>query len=218
MKKVFLALIFLSVIMASGFYGQPAQANLLVNGSFEDPTGFEPVDNGQNNFMSLPEGSTTLTGWQVIDAEIAWLGANYGLTAFHGDYWLDLTGFHDSLPFGGVQQTINTVFGQSYVLEFDLGNLIAYGPSAAITVSAGSTSQDFFNTSITDSWKHFAMPFTAGPGSTLISLMGIEVAGQNCRYIALDNVTVTVVPLPPTALLLGASLLRLARYARRRQT
>lgn len=142
-----------------------------------------------------------------------------GNTASDGDYWLDLTGRHDFIPFGGVQQTINTLSGQSYTLEFDLGSSTQYGPSA-ITASAGSISETFIitNPSSTDAWDHFAMPFTANSEKTTISLTGIQVTDSQTIYIGLDNVTVTAVPLPPTILLLGASLLRLARYARRRQT
>lgn len=209
MKTVFVLLV---LTLAVVFYGQPAQAFLVTNGSFEDTTNFV-ANHPSDNTMTLPSGSTLLTGWTVISGEIAWIGPSnpFGLTASNGSYFLDLTGY-DTGPFGGVQQTISTVSGQ-YQLEFDLGSSNIYGIPSAITATAGSTSNIFTSTSSSSNvWKHFTMPFTAS-GSTTISLTGST--GQH--YIGLDNVTVSAIPIPAAGWLLGSGLvgLGLLRFRRR---
>jgi hypothetical protein len=70
---------------ASALLAGSANANLLVNGSFEDAKDF--VDNYGGDTMNLGVGSTTMKGWTVIGttsgAELAWIGPTnpYGLTA-----------------------------------------------------------------------------------------------------------------------------------------
>lgn len=102
------------------FYGQSAQAGRVANGSFEANRNFS--GNAQNT-MGLSVGSTAMTSWTVTNADLAWIGPSnpFGLIAFDGSYFLDLTGYHDSSLFGGVKETINTVNGQQYTLTFYLG-------------------------------------------------------------------------------------------------
>jgi Protein of unknown function (DUF642) len=214
MKKTFVLLAVLSLVLA--FYGQPARANLLTNGSFENTTGF--VEN-TGGYMSLDTGSTAITGWTVIQAETIWIGPAFKgyCSAFDGSYFLDLTGRHDSVPFGGVQQSINTVSGASYLLEFDLGSSASYGLPSSIIASAGSISQTFTSTNLSSNnvWEDFALPFMASSGITTISFTG-STGSAGSVYIGLDNVTVSAVPIPPGVWLLGAGLLPLAAYRRRK--
>jgi hypothetical protein len=193
--------VMLALSLAVVFYGQPAQANLVVNGSFENTAGFVP---NADDTMSLAVGSTTMTGWTVINDKIAWIGPSnpWGLTASAGNYFLDLTDYYDPSPYGGVRQTINTGSGQ-YQLEFDLGSSNNFGIPSAITATAGSTSQTFPSTSSSNNvWKHCTMTFTAS-GPTTISLTG----NTGLYYIGLDNVT--VVPVPAAVWLLGTGLVGL---------
>ena len=213
MKTALFVLVLASALVLGG---PPAQANLLVNGSFEDKTNFVP--NG-NDTMSLPVGSTAMTGWEVIAAEIAWIGPNnpFFLTAPNGDYFLDLIHSPVAVSFGGVTQTIATVSGQAYLLEFDLGNdkNQNHGLPSVILVSAGSTSQEFASTGLIEYnwWDHYVLPFTATGSTTTISFQGLGDPGV--LYIGLDNVTVSAVPLPPTALLLGSGLVGLGLWRRK---
>jgi hypothetical protein len=194
------------------FYGQPARANLVVNGSFEDTTGFVANADG---YMSLPAASTTMTGWTVTTAEIAWVGPTFAgqFSALDGSYCLDLTGAHDSLPFGAVQQTISTIPGGQYRLSFYLGSSAAYGLPSAITASADSTTQTFTstNTASNNVWEHYSMIFTASSNATVISLAGVE--GR--YYVGLDDVCVTPVPIPGAVWLLGSGLLCFTPIRRR---
>ena len=211
------------VLLAVGLWAPAGQADLITNGSFENTNNTFVPDS--NDTMSLPVSSTAIPGWEVTTGSIAWIGPTntFGLTASKGDFFLDLTDYRDAVPYGGVAQTnINTVPGQKYLLGFDLGSSTTYGIPGAITVSAtaGPTSQTFTstNTSSSNAWEHFTMEFTATGLTTTISLTG-SVAGQNNagKYIGLDNVTVSSVPIPPSALLLGSGLVALGLLARRRR-
>jgi hypothetical protein len=209
--KTFFVLFVLA--LAVGFYGQPAQANLVTNGSFEDITGFVP---DYRDTMILYGGSATIPGWTVTGNQIGWIGPTnpFGLTAAQGSYFLDLTGDAQGSPFGGVQQTINTVSGQSYVLSFELGSSTTYGTPDAITASAGLTSAIFTSTlSSPNAWELGTMVFTASGSTTLISLAGSE--GSN--YIGLDTVSVTAVPIPAAGWLLGSGLMGLGLLRFRRK-
>ncbi|WP_013321801.1 PEP-CTERM sorting domain-containing protein [Gloeothece verrucosa] len=190
----------------------PAQAaNLLQNGSFENTNGTF-VNNGLGA-MSLPTGSTTIPGWTTINQELGWLNNNniYGpvITPF-GDYFLDLTGYHDSFPYGGVTQTISTTVGSTYKLSLNLGvNNPFYPGPISVRATAGSTSQTFtFNSSETgNQWGQFNLDFTASSTSTPISIVGISSASGvylGGFYLGLDNVSVeeqnVAIPEPLTIL------------------
>ena len=72
------------VMSASLFAASAAQANLLTNGSFEAGA----FVNQGNDTMSLPPGSTVITGWTVVTDTTAWIGPTnpFGLTASEGSY------------------------------------------------------------------------------------------------------------------------------------
>lgn len=192
---------------------QPASAqNLLANGSFEQGTF---VNSGTGGYP-LPVGSTVITGWTVSNAELAWLenGNSYGLETPFGSYFLDLTGYHDSLPYGGVAQTIATTPGAQYVLSFDIGadqSAGTYGGPMSVAASAGSTAGSFTFTapvgSLGNYWGEFDLPFTATGASTAITLTGTSSAGG--QYLGLDNVSVTAAPEPSQSAALGIGFLSL---------
>ncbi len=217
MKTFFVLLV---LTLAVGFYGQPAQANLVTNGSFENTTNF--VGNGDDT-MVLPVGSTAMPGWTVIGTtySIAWIGPSnpFGLTAAQGSYFLDLTGYTDTAPYAGVAQTIALSPG-TYKLGFDLGSSSTYRLPSAITVAiTGSSPQTFTstNSSSSNAWELETMPFTVtgmGPQDVTISLMGTTAGGE---YIGLDNVQVSSVPIPAAGWLLGSGLMGLGLLRFRRK-
>jgi len=160
-------------------------------------------------------GSTYLTGWTVISAEIAQICPGcFGITATDGLYSLDLTGYHDSAPYGGVSQTIATTPGETYTIQFDVGSL----GSAQVQVSAGSLLDVASSTSTGFGWTTYSSTFTALAATTDIQLTGFSTS--NGYYIGLDNVIVTdapSVPEPGSLLLVGLGGLAVPLLARRRR-
>jgi hypothetical protein len=190
---------FVSIIGAAAFVGSChlAKGNLLSNGSFEAGT----YSFGSDGAQDLAPGSTTIMGWTVITNHVAPIEAAniYSIVPEDGNVSLDLQGYSDGSPYGGVEQAISTVAGGAYQLSFWLGvqNSVgsAVGP-ASLTASAGSASENFTNT-LTGSgnqWEEFSMDFTASGTSTNISLSGLSTTGG--AYIGLDNATVIAVPEP----------------------
>ena len=183
-----------------------AQSTIVTNGNFE-LGGFAPP--GQAT-MTVANGSMAITGWQVVNDAIAWLGvANpWRLAAQSGNLFLDLTGPSAGAPFGGVQQILSTAAGAQYEVSFYLGSSNLWGRPAGIEVSAGSVSETFKSplAGTVNDWELHSMRFTASGATTTLRFAG--AAGVN--YIGLDNVAVNLVsspvPLPSTLLLLLACI------------
>ena len=192
----------LAALCGAGLACGAAQAqNLITNGSFEQFDAAHPfVVYADDTARYLP-GSTGILGWTVTaGTDVAMSGPSngYGDYASDGGYSLDLTGYDDSNPFGGVSQSIATVAGQHYRLTFDLGNNVRYvneNYDVAILASAGLTAQTFTNPVYDHginpvvSWASQTMDFVATGSSTLISLHG-GISGAQQGAIGLDNVSV----------------------------
>jgi hypothetical protein len=175
---------------------------LLINGSFEDTNGTF-VDQSEGA-MSLPVNSTNIAGWVTTTAEIAWVTNSnpLGLSTPYGSMFLDLTGFHDSIPFGGVEQTVATSPGQPYTLSFsagvDQGNSSYSGPvSVVANIQSGA---EFTTTDTGSNWQSFQFTFVADATNTPLSFTGTATKGG--QYIGFDNVSVT----PATGALLITSI------------
>ena len=114
-KSLSLACLIAAVVLVPTSAGAAA----ITNGSFETGS-FMADGNGAN---ALPSGSTAIAGWLVTGGSgaLAWIGSpnTFGLSASQGSFFLDLTGYNDSPPFGGVPQAIATTVGQTYLLTFD---------------------------------------------------------------------------------------------------
>jgi hypothetical protein len=199
-------------------------ANLLTDGSFENTTNFS--NTGNDTMILQPGNSTAMPGWTVVgtgNAELAWIGPSnpYGipLMASDGSYFLDLTGYNNGAPYGGVEQTIATTVGTTYRLSFDQGDDQGDNggfTESAITASAAGSAQTFFSS--TSGWTTQTLNFTATGSTTTISLTG----AQGWSYIGLDNVVVTgtgsnTVPEPASVALLGVGVAGLGTLRRRRR-
>lgn len=191
---------------------QIAHANLITNGSFESPT--------SNGIPSLSIGSTYLTGWTVINAEIAQEGPAFPtINSSNGNYSLDLTGYHDSAPYGGVEQVIATIPFAVYNISFDVG---ALSGTSAVQVLVSNLLNTGFSTSASEGvvWTTFTSIFTALSPTTTIDLIGTQ-SSWNGVYIGLDNVIVELdhqpnqIPEPTSIALLASGLLGLGTVRRK---
>jgi len=176
-------------------------AGLLVNGSFEAATNAATLD-----YISLSSGSTNIPGWTTTNAELTWDGPLLGesisptLTAAQGSDFLDLTGTHDSPPYGAVFQTMTTTIGQQYQVSFELGSDTywdSYYGGGTFTAPMVAVSLNgvvvFFATNnfpnLSNYWQTWSFYFTATATNTTLMFTGVNTS--SVAYIGLDNVIVT---------------------------
>lgn len=165
----------------------------ITNGSFENP----PLP---SNYEYIRGGSTTITGWQTIlnGAERGNPSVRVGPgsgnqinigAAQDGSLIVDLAPL--SFSGGGIQQTFNTIVGQSYNLSFYGGTLRRFGRdgTATIDVSVGASNQTFniSNSASTIAWTPFSMCFTATTPTTTVVFKNLQNGGNN--FALIDNVS-----------------------------
>jgi len=184
----------------------PARGQI-VNGSFETPT----VPNG--GFTGFLNGSTAITGWTVVGADVAIISGTFmqsGITfqAQSGAQWLDLSGTQSNTPSTGVRQLVSTVTNQVYALNFYVGSTTGGGSFFPATVDLsinGGARTSYFNptgpSNMLD-WKLFTVEFTATSPTTDITFF--NGSASNNFSTGLDNVSLTAVAVPePSSIFLG---------------
>jgi hypothetical protein len=169
----------------------------LLNGSFEQGN-WTP----EGNWEFLDVASTKINGWSIVAGPVLW-GRETLLPAANGSLFVELTRTDNSPPFGGLEQTFNTVPGGNYVVSFSLGSQGLNNGSRRLDLSFGGTkvelagvqnSQDF-------QWETLERTFTASDASTTLRFAGID-DGTGTFILGLDNISVTQVPEPATCALL----------------
>ena len=195
--------------IALGVSHRSAQAAAFSNGSFE--LGTDP-----GSLITLPAGSTDLTGWTVTSGTIDYTGSTW--QASDGSRSLDLSG----MQAGQIAQTFDTILGATYQVLFDLAGNPAGDPVEKLlrVAATGSTSQDYsFDTTgktvTAMGWQTTAYSFTATSPSTTLLFTSLI----NTPYgPALDNVRVStdgVTSVPTPALLPGLIGMGVAAWRRR---
>ena len=198
-KSALLILASIGPLAATNSHAQ----NLLTNGSFESGAFAGDPASG---FMSLPVGSTVIDGWGTSQAELVWgtTPNSAAITASEGSRFLDLTGNHDSAPYGIIDQPFAATAGHRYKVSFDMGTQ-EDDPALRGPIAIAATLRHFsyvhytpdlygFNFSPTGSgtqWATRSFNFTAPDDIMDVSFEGTVSTGG--RYIGLDNVSVTPV-------------------------
>ena len=189
------------VLCACALLASPVKAaNLIVNGSFEDP----PL-NGVQEYRNWVPGETGLTGWEIIGsgAAVSQLRSDFAgnpgwsFPAQDGVISMDLAGYSSNAPVG-IRQTIATTIGSVYLLSFWVGNVSGgpFGYSSTIGVEFSSSGTDFSCTNDTQTrvfdWKQCTASFAAASNQTALTFRNLD---SNSDFVnALDNVSVSLAP------------------------
>ena len=196
-----------------------ANANLIVNGGFENPV--NSVDFNGGHYSNFGPG---FTGWTITHGDVDIvdnhnLAQSYSWAAQTGRQSLDLNGFNA----GTIEQSFLTTPGQLYELSYFYANNAYNGgaPTANVTLS-GASSNDLLNSSIQHSgsspsamnWVPVVFTFVANSSSTTL-IFESTIPGSG--GIALDSISVNPVPEPSTFALAGLGGLGLAIGAYRRR-
>lgn len=210
--------------LATTLFGTAAHANLLLNGGFEDPpllSVYAEYDHGQSIGGWLVFGSGFPSSAQLtLRADYQEYAGTLSFSPHGGLVSLDMTG-SGNLGANGVTQTIATTAGASMALSFWVGNQDAafggYSLASAVEVFVDSVSVGVFsnadNSNADVNWKQFEVGFVAATPSTTIAFVNATPSGDNMA--GLDDVVLTAIPEPTTALLLGLALAGLIPLHRR---
>jgi choice-of-anchor C domain-containing protein len=164
-----------------------ANSNLIVNGSFEEPSIWQT-----NPFVEYDAGSTAMPGWTVGGNSIDLVGQNYW-QAENGDQSVDLSG---SAP-GSVSQTVGTTPGANYTLSWYMaGNTNCGQTIKTMNVFWDGTLIDSptFNTAghsnTSMGWVQHQLNVTAAGASSAVEFADATPDMSPCGA-TLDNVSLT---------------------------
>jgi len=192
---------------STSFAGSP---NLVINGSFEDSS----LDPG-STWSVLGGGNSSIDGWLTFGGGIDYLGTI--ITASDGIRSIDINNIFSG---GGLQQTFDTIAGESYTVAFDMSANMFGAPNEKIMrVAAGDSSEDFVfdyvaagSTAQDPMWERMEWSFVATGSSSTLSFTGVS---SGVYGAALDNVVVTgPVPSPATLSLIGVAGVAFGRRRR----
>lgn len=191
-----------------------AMPNLVVNGGFE-------ADNFNPAFITLPPAPT---GWAISAGTIDGIG----------NYWQAAAGTNNSIDMfgnsrGTLSQTINTVAGQTYSVSYyqsynpdfnDPSVALVLDISGATLGSVTSSSPLTFaatHTRTNMQWQLVSTSFVAQDAFTKLSFSSTSTLESNIFFgAALDEVSVSAVPLPGVLSLLLVGLIGIGASKKRR--
>jgi hypothetical protein len=200
-----------------------AQADLIVNGSFENYV-IGPNDTNFGSFVRFfsPPPNTDIAGWTITGSN----GGNpnnvdlvhsFLYPAYAGNESLDMSGNIGAA--GVIQQTFATHAGTSYALSFAYGNnpagggasmdFMIMGAALLLSDSVSHNTSTFGNMD----YKIYTGVFTADSSSATLIFSSTTNSGFG---IALDAVSVNT-PEPATLVSLGLGAVSVIVYGRRRR-
>lgn len=204
-----LAVIIAAIATTNASFAQ--SQNLLINGGIEDPTlpsgGTMNYTNGQN--IGTPGG------WTAVGAGVILIQTNYaepyfGITDFNAEEGLnslDITGYGNTGPTSGVQQTVATNVSQTYLLSFYVGRADDNGAASAYYTTPSTVNLSINNGPLVSytnanatpnfvNWQQFTTSFIATQPSTLLAFYN---GTSTNNFAGLDNVVLTPAGVPETS-------------------
>jgi len=203
-NKILAALVAASAALSMG--GAAQAANLVTNGSFEDPGFALPA--GSYCYLGGPYDCGSVNGWSgyfplMLSTSGPWGNPNTPA----GDVLIGIQGGSYA------EQTLNLAAGTYTLSWIDAGRGNYGGPTETYQVVVGGNLMSVESVNYGAPWTAKSLTFTA-TGATVL-----RFAGQT-NYDAtafIDNVVVTAVPEPGTYALLMAGLGLMGLVARRRK-
>lgn len=196
----------ISILSASTF----ANANLIVNGGFEDNV----IGNGSWQFFN----SSLVNGWEGTNIEIWHNLQNFA--SFEGNQHAELNSHGVSGQDYSIFQTFSTVIGQTYELSFAYAARQASnnGVAERFNVNVGSANGDVFDQTIDNTlvkqWSVFDVLFVANDDTTTLTFTAVKPQRStlgnfidDVSVVGLSNNTSTSVSAPGAlALVLSAAI------------
>ncbi|MEZ5291163.1 MAG: choice-of-anchor C family protein [Vicinamibacterales bacterium] len=176
-----------------------AAQNLFVNGSFEQGP---PIPSG-SSYTTVGAGSAALPGWTVTGATVDYIGPSW--TMAEGIRGIDLDGAFST---GGIQQTVATVPGRTYLASFSLAGNSDGAPvlkQARFTVDALVVDLTFDTQGhgrLDPGWVRKSYAFVASGPSVTVGFTSLSPAGNSWGAL-IDDVRLELqspLPQPPTDL------------------
>lgn len=188
-----------------------AQAASFTNGSFEAGTLSNP-------FSTIGAGSSSITSWSVDSGSVDYIGSYW--QPQEGSRSLDMSGSGA----GSISQSFDTVNGWQYEVSFYVA-ANPDGPPAekfldsivtGVSGNLGSLTVSSLQTNSTHAamdWVLFTYSFVADSTTATLSFVSQALSAYGP---ALDNVSVSAIPIPPALILFGTAIVGVAALSRRR--
>ena len=193
----------------------PSDADIILNGDFEDNTATSSIFNLSNASYNVVVADSTAFGLRnEIDLVT---GGDLGIDPQSGDWEVELneTGAQGTFDALSLVLSVPVVSGNSYSLEFFVGK----SGTADIGLSSVATDQGSVifsgaSTGASGEWTQYNHTFTAAENASFLTVAASLGGGGK---IAMDNISLTQVPEPSTALLIGLGIIGAGVQGRRRR-
>jgi hypothetical protein len=190
--------------MLSALCSASANANLIINGGFEEDSTGSALGGG-NGWKYYD--SADVSGWGGSNLE---LWGTLGIDSYEGDYHAELNSHGQQNGVWSISQTFDTLAGQSYDLFFAYGARLA---NASESLESFSVEVDGLYYELDDhvvgNWSTYSDSFVADDDTATLTFSSI--AQHKWTYgNFLDAVKISAVPEPSSLALLALGFLGLA--------